>query len=184
MQETCVSPIATDAESKIPESPKDVSVPDEHNDIYESETGPDIGSTVDLEESIMKESHDSLVDMAESSSPLLSEQLRKISNDLKSLSTREIRIGTFDHTKPPQEIFRTHSIGDKKSLVEACLSFLNRANKEELKQLKWIGEKRATYILELREETPEPFKEIEDLKELGLSSKQINEMMPGILTTF
>ncbi|XP_038977237.1 kinesin-like protein KIN-10B [Phoenix dactylifera] len=91
---------------------------------------------------------------------------------------------TLDHIKTPPDIVRTHNTGDKKSLVQACLTFVNKANKEELKQLKWIGEKRATYILELREETPEPFKEIEDLKELGLSSKQISEMMSGILTDF
>ncbi|XP_019709533.1 kinesin-like protein KIN-10B [Elaeis guineensis] len=217
-EETCVSPIATDAEPKIPEAPNDVSFPNEHNDLQESETGPDIGAnlTADSEESTMKESQNSFVNMAESSPPL-SERLREISNSLKLLSTQQISIGTpkvdvpyskqvgVDHIEPktpgvpfnlrldsnsnfetgtPQDIFRTRSTGLKKSLAQECLSFLNSANKEELKKLKGIGEKRATYILELREETPDPFKEIEDLKELGLSSKQINGMMSGILGDF
>ncbi|XP_017697853.2 kinesin-like protein KIN-10B isoform X2 [Phoenix dactylifera] len=217
-EETCVSPIAPDVQSKIPESPKDVSFPNEHNDIRESETGLDISAklSADSEESTTKENHESLVNMAKSSPPL-SERLREISNSLKLLSTRQICIGTpkvdvsyykqggVDHIEPktpgvpfnlrldgnsnfetgtPQDIFRTRSTGLKKSLVQECLSFLNSANKEELKKLKGIGEKRATYILQLREETPEPFKEIEDLKELGLSSKQIGGMMSGILEDF
>ncbi|KAL0918273.1 hypothetical protein M5K25_010272 [Dendrobium thyrsiflorum] len=81
----------------------------------------------------------------------------------------------------PQEKFKTRSIGLKKALADECLDFLNSASKEELKKLKGIGEKRATYILELREETPEPFKEIDDLKGLGLSSKQIKGMMSKML---
>ncbi|XWS50493.1 hypothetical protein CRYUN_Cryun12cG0091900 [Craigia yunnanensis] len=44
-------------------------------------------------------------------------------------------------------------------------------------KMKGIGEKRATHILELREESPEPFKNLDDLKEIGLSAKQIKGMM-------
>ncbi|XP_015878132.1 kinesin-like protein KIN-10C isoform X3 [Ziziphus jujuba] len=65
----------------------------------------------------------------------------------------------------------------KSSLVQEYLRFLNTANKEELKRLKGVGEKRASYILELREESPEPFKSLDDLKEIGLSAKQVNRMM-------
>ncbi|KAG0453108.1 hypothetical protein HPP92_025772 [Vanilla planifolia] len=147
-------------------------------------------------------------------SPTLTQQLREISNTLKTLSYQPVSLctsvedgscskqlakdcaepktpGFADPSKPsflepmnfatPQDKFRTRSRGLKKSLVNECLDFLNSASKEELKQLKGIGEKRANYILELREEMPEPFKEIDDLKELGLSSKQIKGMMAKIL---
>ncbi|PKA59437.1 hypothetical protein AXF42_Ash019591 [Apostasia shenzhenica] len=140
-------------------------------------------------------------------SPTLTEQLREISNTLKALSSRPICIYTSEIDEPyiepktprlpfssnldghfmsesfttPQEKFKTRSIGLKKSLMNECLDFLNSASKEELKQLKGIGEKRATRILQLREQTPKPFKEIDDLKGLGLSSKQVKGMMSKVL---
>ncbi|QHO44011.1 hypothetical protein HN51_009494 [Arachis hypogaea] len=79
--------------------------------------------------------------------------------------------------KSPWETFSVHGSGMKNSLVEEYLRFLNSANKEELKKLKGIGEKRATYILELREESPEPFKSLDDLRDIGLSAKQIKGIM-------
>ncbi|XP_047328480.1 kinesin-like protein KIN-10B [Impatiens glandulifera] len=69
------------------------------------------------------------------------------------------------------------STGMKEVLVDEYLNFLNTASKEELKGLQGIGEKRATYILELREESPEPFKDLEDLENIGLSTKQVTNMM-------
>ncbi|XP_059435983.1 polypyrimidine tract-binding protein homolog 2-like isoform X2 [Corylus avellana] len=65
----------------------------------------------------------------------------------------------------------------KDSFIQEYLNVLNTANKESLKRLKGIGEKRATYILELRDEIPEPFKSLDDLKEIGLSEKQIQGLM-------
>ncbi|KAJ6294673.1 hypothetical protein OIU76_022706 [Salix suchowensis] len=59
------------------------------------------------------------------------------------------------------------------SLAQDYLRLLNTADKEVLKKLKGIGEKRATLILELREDSPEPFKNLDDLKVIGLSAKQV-----------
>ncbi|XP_021727504.1 kinesin-like protein KIN-10C [Chenopodium quinoa] len=77
----------------------------------------------------------------------------------------------------PWESFHMRSSRAKDSLVQEYLKFFNTASKEELKGLKGIGEKRATNIIEMREESPEPFKQLDDLKEIGLSKKQIKIMM-------
>ncbi|GAY41134.1 hypothetical protein CUMW_057100 [Citrus unshiu] len=79
--------------------------------------------------------------------------------------------------KSPWETFNMRSSGMKNSLVQEYLKLLNTGGKEDLKRLKGIGEKRASYILELREESPEPFKNLDDLKDIGLSTKQIKGMM-------
>ncbi|XVF12519.1 hypothetical protein REPUB_Repub08aG0125400 [Reevesia pubescens] len=77
----------------------------------------------------------------------------------------------------PWKAFSAQSSKMKDSLVDEYIRILNTASKEDLKRLKGIGEKRATYILELRDESPEPFKNLDDLKEIGLSAKQIKGMM-------
>ncbi|KAL5226044.1 hypothetical protein ABZP36_012683 [Zizania latifolia] len=141
-------------------------------------------------------------------SPKLSDRLREISNSLKLLSTRPVSITAqkvgmdcvqpintdapepktptvhlkFEQAENPKDTFTARSAGIKKSLVQECLTFLNSANKEQLKSLKGIGEKRANYILELRDESPELFKEINDLKDIiGMNSKEIKKMMSGII---
>lgn len=80
----------------------------------------------------------------------------------------------------PREIFNNRGSGLKQSLVKDCLQFINSASKTELKGLKGIGEKRANYILELREESPEPFKNLDDLQDIGLSAKQVKCIMRDV----
>ncbi|AQK88305.1 Kinesin-like protein KIN-10C [Zea mays] len=141
------------------------------------------------------------------SSPKISDQLRKISNSLKLLNsmapsivkqkTDIVRPQSFDlveaepktpevnlklwHAQDAQESLKARSTGIKKSLAKECLLFLNSANKEQLKSLKGIGEKRANYILELREESP--LKEIDDLKSIiGMSKREIDKMMSKLIS--
>ncbi|CAJ1952800.1 unnamed protein product [Sphenostylis stenocarpa] len=147
------------------------------------------------------------------SSPPISSQLRDLSNSLKMLcssnsSCRQIsenepipldivepktpiieqnmsiNRGDGINVKSPWETFSMRGSGMKTSLVQEYLRFLNTADKEELKRLKGIGEKRATFILELREESPEPFKSLDDLKDIGLSAKQYEIIEYVSLTVF
>ncbi|GAB2294025.1 hypothetical protein Dimus_028241 [Dionaea muscipula] len=140
----------------------------------------------------------------EGGSPPLSARLRELSNNLKSLCTAtkfklpmtqengnltshdEVAhqisepITPIAETEPidfatPQEKFHTCNSKLKDSFVRTHLKFLNTASKEELQRLKGIGEKRASYILELRSKSP--FKNLEDLENIGLSAKQIKGMM-------
>lgn len=147
-----------------------------------------------------KENKDSPIH--EEKSPPLSSRLRELSNNLKSLyastptpsTTQEVsipfsRLSILESQTPqtpmasiqnPREIFNNRSSGLKQSIVKDCLQFINSASKTELKGLKGIGEKRANYILELREESPEPFKNLDDLQDIGLSAKQVKRIMRDV----
>ncbi|OEL34472.1 Kinesin-like protein KIF22 [Dichanthelium oligosanthes] len=140
---------------------------------------------------------------ATQSSPKLSDRLKEISNSLKLLSTRPVIITKqktdmvcaqpfntevaepktpavhlkFGHAEDFQDSLKGRSTGIKKSLAQECLTVLNSANKDQLKSLKGIGEKRANYILELREESPEPFKNIDDLRTIiGMNKKEVTSL--------
>ncbi|XP_042452963.1 kinesin-like protein KIN-10C isoform X1 [Zingiber officinale] len=67
---------------------------------------------------------------------------------------------------------------------KVCFFHINLINlyliRTELKKIKAIG-KNATYILELREDTPNPFQTMNDVKELGFSTQQMNSMITQIL---
>lgn len=78
-------------------------------------------------------------------------------------------------TGTPLEKFSARSSGLKKTLAQNYLNFLNTASRDELLALKGIGEKRANYILELRE--TEPLNELDDLEKIGLTSKQIQNIV-------
>ncbi|KAF3321970.1 Kinesin-like protein KIF22 [Carex littledalei] len=65
-----------------------------------------------------------------------------------------------DKSTTPLLKFNKQSSSLKESLVQDYLLFLNTASKEELMQIKGIGEKRAEYILEERENSLAPFKSV------------------------
>nr|XP_019706518.2 kinesin-like protein KIN-10C isoform X2 [Elaeis guineensis] len=138
-------------------------------------------------------------------SPAATERIRELKNSLrKVLSPVSSNIGAVKHLSSddcvclilldpktpkstcerdevgisgtPLDKFNALSSNLKESLLQEYLAFLNVASKEELIQLKGIGQKRAEYILELREHTPRPLKSLSDLEKIGLSSKQVNGM--------
>ncbi|CAH9111263.1 unnamed protein product [Cuscuta europaea] len=150
-------------------------------------------------------------------SPLLSERLRALANNLKQLQActpplsiqlpegsqglalldpvepktpvAENDFGVSDNKKlfmtkyySPWEEFSENNTKVKASFARECIKFLNSASKDDLKRLKGIGEKRATNILELRQESPEHFKSLEDLQEIGLSAKQVKRMVKTMAT--
>ncbi|RDX60657.1 Kinesin-like protein KIN-10B [Mucuna pruriens] len=74
----------------------------------------------------------------------------------------------------PLDKFSTRSSTLKNCLVQEYIAFLNNASREELLELKGIGEKMAEYIIDLREESP--LKSLNDLEKIGLSSKQAHNL--------
>ncbi|KAL0842540.1 hypothetical protein Bca101_015785 [Brassica carinata] len=70
--------------------------------------------------------------------------------------------------------FNAWSTNVKTSLMREYIDFLNTANREELMELKGIGQKMAEYIVELRETSP--LKSLADLEKLGFTSRQVHNM--------
>ncbi|KAJ9694704.1 hypothetical protein PVL29_010264 [Vitis rotundifolia] len=77
----------------------------------------------------------------------------------------------FQMVDTPLDKFNVRTSNLKSSLIQEYIDFLNTASIEELLELKGIGQKRAEYILELRETSP--LKMLSDLEKIGLSSKQV-----------
>lgn len=78
------------------------------------------------------------------------------------------------NNETPLDKFNALSSHLKSSLAQEYIDFLNTASREELLELKGIGQKRADYILELRERSP--LKSLDDLEKIGLSAKQVHNM--------
>ncbi|CAA2974241.1 kinesin KIN-10B [Olea europaea subsp. europaea] len=74
----------------------------------------------------------------------------------------------------PLDKFSSRSSNLKSSLAQEYIEFLNAASREELLQLKGIGQKIASYIIEQREISP--LKSLNDLEKIGLTSKQVHNM--------
>ncbi|XP_074379191.1 kinesin-like protein KIN-10C [Apium graveolens] len=80
----------------------------------------------------------------------------------------------FQENGTPLVRYTAQSSRLKDSLVQHYINLLNTGSKDELLELKGIGEKMVEYILELRESSP--IKSLNDMEKIGLSSKQVNNM--------
>ncbi|THU49123.1 hypothetical protein C4D60_Mb06t06220 [Musa balbisiana] len=107
----------------------------------------------------IKEVHNSLRKVL---SPLSSNttSISKLSDDCKNLILLDPKTPNTNYSK---DDFRMNDTPLDKFKVSSS-------------NLKGIGQKRAEYILELREETPNPMKSLSDLEKIGLSSKQVHDM--------
>ncbi|KAH6826426.1 hypothetical protein C2S53_013520 [Perilla frutescens var. hirtella] len=74
----------------------------------------------------------------------------------------------------PLDRLTARSSSLKANLLQDYIEFLNTASREELMELKGIGQKLADYIIELRETSP--LKTLGDVEKIGLSSKQVHNM--------
>ncbi|CAA7021223.1 unnamed protein product [Microthlaspi erraticum] len=70
--------------------------------------------------------------------------------------------------------FNAWSTNLKTSLINEYIHFLNTADREELMELKGIGQKMAEYIVELRETSP--LKSLTDLEKIGFTSRQVHNL--------
>ncbi|XP_010423872.1 PREDICTED: kinesin-like protein KIN-10B isoform X1 [Camelina sativa] len=70
--------------------------------------------------------------------------------------------------------FNAWSTNLKTSLINEYIHFLNTANREELMELKGIGDKMADYITELRGSSP--LKSLSDLEKIGFTSRQVHNL--------
>ncbi|XP_019098031.1 PREDICTED: kinesin-like protein KIN-10C isoform X2 [Camelina sativa] len=102
-------------------------------------------------------------------------------SDITAEAVVSLELRTPEKTMPsnvdcsPWRTYSAHSSKLKNSAVGDYLKFINTAGKEDLKKLKGIGEKRATYIVELRDESP--FHTLDDLQGIGLSAKQVKGLL-------
>ncbi|CAN8237508.1 unnamed protein product [Cochlearia groenlandica] len=71
--------------------------------------------------------------------------------------------------------FNAWSTNLKSSLIKEYIHFLNTANRQELMELKGIGENMAEYIVELRETSP--LISLSDLEKIGFTSKQVHNLL-------
>ncbi|XP_057778908.1 kinesin-like protein KIN-10C [Salvia miltiorrhiza] len=100
-----------------------------------------------------------------------------VSSDPKTPKLRAVTCdgeNSIDEYGTPLDKITARSSSLKASLLQDYIEFLNAASREELMELKGIGQKMADYIIELRETSP--LKSLGDLEKIGLSSKQVHNM--------
>ncbi|KAG8365633.1 hypothetical protein BUALT_Bualt18G0126400 [Buddleja alternifolia] len=148
-----VPPFSLEEETLLPSAFDDdnVTIPTKkddssHSGIYHPEASPDTHSVpnalVHFEAASTCEEDNTLY-KRDDASPPLSERIREISYNLRSLST-----STSLRIEMPNEVVAPGGSSQEKNDV-SYYAFIQG-----------IGEKKATYILELREESPEPFKDV------------------------
>ncbi|KAK7831428.1 kinesin-like protein kin-10c, partial [Quercus suber] len=106
-------------------------------------------------------------------SPPISSRLRELSNNLKLLcsSTSSYDQVSTEIVEPKTPIMeQSRTLDDRWDVADVNSPWGTFSMRSS--GMKGIGEKRATYIVKLREESPEPLKSLDDLTKVGLSAKQ------------
>ncbi|VFQ97488.1 unnamed protein product [Cuscuta campestris] len=103
--------------------------------------------------------------------------IESISANKRNVSLTDLKNNvdsTLQVLRTPLEKINAQSSNLKSFFAEEYIEFLNTASREELLEIRGIGNKLADYILELREGSP--LKTLNDLEKLGLSLKQVKNL--------
>ncbi|KAI6675801.1 hypothetical protein NL676_003707 [Syzygium grande] len=95
-----------------------------------------------------------------------------VAPDVLSLPMKEMLLEKDER----REVGKTYG-GSKFAVIREYLEIFNTGSREELMGIMRIGEKKATEIIEYREQNQKPFRELKDLESLHISTKLIKKLL-------
>ncbi|XP_056170359.1 kinesin-like protein KIN-7O isoform X2 [Syzygium oleosum] len=97
-----------------------------------------------------------------------------VAPDVLSLPMKEMLLEKDER----REVGKTYG-GSKFAVIREYLEIFNTGSREELMGIMRIGEKKATEIIEYREQNHKPFRELKDLESLHISTKLVCPVFPS-----